>query len=114
MTSDHHSLSGAGNRRSPAPSSRFKFDLNEYVWFKPIHGRAERYIADRAERIASRLVKPGVSHKYLTELYMETLDRDENGWCRWQAWRFIQVFGESMQIGTMPVVEIEVEFEHAK
>lgn len=113
MTSDHHSLQGAGNQHSPAPSSphRVRFNLNEYVWFRPILPQANEFLAKEAKRIASKYL--GTPHyQRALEIFTLTLTPDENGWCKMQGWSFMNTFGPGMILGSHPLfVDMEVELE---
>lgn len=116
MKSDHHSLSGAGGKSEPAPSSppRVRFNLNDYVWFRPILPRANEFLEEEAKRLASKYL--GTPHyQRALEIFTMTLTPDENGWCKMQGWAFMNTFGPEMIIGGHPLfINMEVEFERTE
>lgn len=51
---------------------------------------------------------PGKWHEPLSYF---TDKADKDGWVKFQAWEFIQTFGDSIVFGRMPVFETEVRFK---
>ena len=102
-----HSLASAGNPHSPAPSSRFKFNLNDWVYFTP-NEQTEPYLRDVSTALFN---KPHMVEKHGYHL---NLRRGHDGRCKWQIWEFMQIFGPAMALGNSFPIEPEVEFEHAE
>lgn len=60
----------------------FSANLNDYVWFKPIDGKAEDFLRKEALREAEPY-RGSVCYADLVSDFTRTLNRDEDGWCRW-------------------------------
>lgn len=111
MKSDHHSLPGAGNPHSPAPSSRVRFNLNGYIWFRPILPIANEFLAEEAKRIA-RPYAGTPHHQKVIDIFMRQITPDADGWCKMQGWEFMNTFGPGMIPGSPALFErMEVEIE---
>lgn len=88
----------------------FSANLNDYVWFKPIDGKAEDFLRKEALREAEPY-RGSVCYADLVSDFTRTLNRDEDGWCRWLIYDFMRTFGPNMFMGSSLVIENEIRLE---